>query len=347
MGTVDGKGVSYSPAMTNNNKVVYPSPGGGGRNSSCCSRTIKCLVLLVLLVGILFYLLPFFTDSKIQSKEGDVTSWSLDVDSFRETKIIIDNYRGNAEVDANCKHNKSDPVEVIQVTGPYKNTTGHGSLDNGAHRAAQDGGEIPTVFSTLNSTFADLHLQKDNLIPTLDFIHVSTDLRPLLHAVGSSIGLIENDIRGNAKKLMKVYSEHPTECATIQTMVLFDIKRGRRNANEGSVVSLTWYKRAYEFLWRFMKYIVEGAEPSSAATRAYHEVLGKHHNFFVRTTFQLGMKMLPTREDFFRNLVQNKEDLQRPDYEAKVSADIVNYLKSMRSVFTILRDFFTENNLEN
>ena len=59
------------------------------------------------------------------------------------------------------------------------------------------------------------------------------------------------------------------------------------------------------------------------------------------------MNMLPSRQNFYRNLVRNKEDLQRHNFEEKVTTDIQDYLKSMHRIFAILRDFFTENHLEN
>ncbi len=60
----------------------------------------------------------------------------------------------------------------------------------------------------------------------------------------------------------------------------------------------------------------------------------------------MAMNLLPSRTDFMQKMIMDKEDLQRPDYEAQVVSDMTHYLDGMLHIFNILEDFYQDHHLE-
>ncbi|XP_038075691.1 pleckstrin homology domain-containing family A member 8-like [Patiria miniata] len=354
MGAVtDGK-YSHGNGKDNNNDSA---PG-----SSNFSRVLIRGVLVFILGGLfLSYTTRMFTGSSAITKNEQAQFWR--VDSLTQTEIVVNTHRRTQPEATGLNRNKtvplsqSDSVEtdkqnVTQGTGPASDDiirpiTMDKHNDSSISSSGRGNDAIQTIFSTLQLSYTDIKLGEDNGIPTVQFLDVSEALKPLLDAVGSSVSLIEGDIGGNAQKLRKCYDETPTQCQTIQDMLTYDIKMGRAEEDERSVVSLTWFKRAFEFIKKLMVYIANGAEPYDAAKAAYEEVLSKHHGFVVRFSFKGAMNLLPSRDNFLKNLVVNEADLAKPSWKAEVTADMKQYFLGMENILSILREFFKEHKLEN
>lgn len=58
------------------------------------------------------------------------------------------------------------------------------------------------------------------------------------------------------------------------------------------------------------------------------------------------MNLLPSRTEFMEKMLEDKQDLTRPDYEAQVVSDMNHYLDGMLNIFNILEDFYKDHHLE-
>ncbi|XP_022111963.1 pleckstrin homology domain-containing family A member 8-like isoform X2 [Acanthaster planci] len=331
-------------------------------------RALKGVSALLLLVFIFAYTTRTFSRMSTVQNNEEVQSFKYRMGSLRQTEIHVKADRLTVEQDHEGKlqNNSSasshsvmhtdivgnDKEDGIQGTGPENANIRPISVDksndnNSSSRGSEKDREVHTLFSTLHPSYDEIELGENSGIPTTQFLEVSRALRPLLDAIGSSVSLVEGDMKGNADKLQRVYNENPSQCQTIQDMLTFDIRMGRAKDNERSVISLMWFKRAYEFIARFMNYVVDGTEPTKAAHTAYEEVLSRYHNFFISYSFRLAMNLLPSREQLFKKFVVDNADLNRPGWEARVTADMKQYFAGMERILAILREFYTEHNLEN
>ena len=74
--------------------------------------------------------------------------------------------------------------------------------------------------------------------------------------------------------------------------------------------ALLWLKRALEFIHALIVQIINGQSIlSDAAVNAYKLTLSKYHGWVVRGIFNLAMKSVPYRDDFFIALGPGNEDM--------------------------------------
>lgn len=62
---------------------------------------------------------------------------------------------------------------------------------------------------------------------------------------------------------------------------------------------------------------------------------------------QLAFKTLPYRADFIKKLAVNSEDITAPNFDQIVSEDMANYNKGLENILQILKDFYTQQGLNN
>ena len=67
---------------------------------------------------------------------------------------------------------------------------------------------------------------------------------------------------------------------------------------------------------------------------------------FLFLGHQIAMNLLPSRTDFMEKMLEDKQDLTRPDYETQVVSDMNHYLDGMLNIFNILEDFYKDHHLE-
>ena len=93
-------------------------------------------------------------------------------------------------------------------------------------------------------------------------------------------------------------------------MNLTAMSRNTTAVSNSATDALLWLKRALEFIHALIVQIINGQSSlSDSAVNAYKLTLSKYHGWVVRGIFNLAMKSVPYREDFFIALGPGNEDM--------------------------------------
>ncbi|ROV93198.1 hypothetical protein VMCG_08715 [Cytospora schulzeri] len=142
--------------------------------------------------------------------------------------------------------------------------------------------------------------------------------------------MVKNDMNGNITKINTRYTEAPAESATLQELVVNELKTKKHVATEG----LLWLTRGLEFMCLALNANVNNKteELSTSFRNAYGTTLKPHHSFVVKPLFSAAMSACPARADFYKKL---------GDDEAKVQELMAGYLSSLDKIVGILKAFVT------
>ena len=188
-----------------------------------------------------------------------------------------------------------------------------------------------TILDTFKKSFVDVHLDadKNNAIPTDDFLTASESLTTMFDVLGSvAFSPVKNDMLGNVKKLRERRLAAPAESETLQELVINELKTKKHNATEG----LLWLTRGLEFTCVALSQNVakESEELADSFRGAYSATLKPHHSFLVKPIFAAAMGACPYRKDFYAKLGSDPE---------KVIAQLRPYLAALDKIVAILKEF--------
>lgn len=82
------------------------------------------------------------------------------------------------------------------------------------------------------------------------------------------------------------------------------IKKETGAGSESGTVALLWMKRMMQFVTGLLQILVKDgtASLSSASRTSYSKTLRHCHNFITRGVFDTGLRFVPQRETFYKNL---------------------------------------------
>jgi hypothetical protein len=188
-----------------------------------------------------------------------------------------------------------------------------------------------TILDTFKKSFLDVQLDadKNNAIPTDDFLSASESLTTMFDVLGSvAFSPVKNDMLGNVKKLRERRLAAPAESETLQDLVINELKTKKHNATEG----LLWLTRGLEFTCVALSQNVakESEELADSFRGAYSTTLKPHHSFLVKPIFAAAMSACPYRKDFYAKLGSDPE---------KVIAQLRPYLAALDKIVAILKQF--------
>jgi len=188
-----------------------------------------------------------------------------------------------------------------------------------------------TFLDTLKKSFADVPVDKehDNAVATTEFLEAAESLTTLFDVLGSmAFNPVKNDMLGNVKKIRDRQLAAPTESATLQDLVINELKTKKHTATEG----LVWLVRGLEFTSLALSHnLATPADELSVSFRnAYGSTLKPHHSFMVKPIFSAAMSACPYRKDFYVKL---------GDDEAKVQEELRVWLAALEKIIAILKGF--------
>ncbi|KAL2875616.1 glycolipid transfer protein [Colletotrichum salicis] len=188
-----------------------------------------------------------------------------------------------------------------------------------------------TYLDTFKKSFVDVKpdADKENAIPTSDFLDASESLTTIFDALGGvAFGPVKSDMGGNIKKLRERQLAAPGESATLQELVKAELATKKHVATEG----LLWLVRGLEFTCIALSQNVakESEELSESFRNAYATTLKPHHSFLVKPIFSAAMSACPYRKDFYAKLGADQD---------KVAAELRVYLASLEKIVGILKGF--------
>jgi hypothetical protein len=120
--------------------------------------------------------------------------------------------------------------------------------------------------------------------------------------------LVKDDMLGNVAKIRKRQLEAPGVSATLQDLVVNELKTKKHNATEG----LLWLFRGLQFMHLALSRNIESEteELNTSFNAAYGDTLSNFHNFVARAGFKLAMSACPWRKDFYSKLSPNYTELK-------------------------------------
>ncbi|KAH8882617.1 glycolipid transfer protein [Thozetella sp. PMI_491] len=188
-----------------------------------------------------------------------------------------------------------------------------------------------TFLETFRQSFTDVPIdaEKDNAISTTEFLDASEALTTMFDVLGSvAFSPVKNDMLGNVKKIRDRQLAAPGESATLQELVLNELKTKSHKATEG----LLWLTRGLEFTCLALSQNVAKPteELADSFRSAYGATLKPHHSFLIKPVFSAAMGACPYRKDFYGKLSSD---------EAKLNAELTTYLAALDKIVGILKGF--------
>lgn len=139
---------------------------------------------------------------------------------------------------------------------------------------------------------------------------------------------VKNDMLGNVKKIRDRQLAAPAESATLQDLVINELKSKKHTATEG----LVWLVRGLEFTSLALSQNLASPkdELSVSFRNAYGSTLKPHHSFMIKPIFSAAMSACPYRKDFYVKLGED---------EGKVEAELRVWLAALEKIILILKAF--------
>ncbi len=191
-----------------------------------------------------------------------------------------------------------------------------------------------TFFDDMKTSFADVP-RPEGEISTLEFLEASESLVKLFNLLGSTaFSVVQSDMTGNINKVSTRFLSDPVNCATLQKLILTEIKEGgKKTATQG----LLWLTRGLQFTAVAMRKCIDNQdwELNKCFEKAYNETLIKFHSILIRPVFKLAMKACPYRKDFFLKLGEDS---------IKVAEQLEAWVKSLEDVVDVIMKFFESGN---
>ncbi|TVY13491.1 Pleckstrin homology domain-containing family A member 8-like protein [Lachnellula arida] len=188
-----------------------------------------------------------------------------------------------------------------------------------------------TFLDTLKKSFTDVPVdkEKDNAISTTEFLEAAESLTTLFDVLGSvAFTPVKSDMLGNVKKIRDRQLAAPLESATLQDLVINELKTKKHSATEG----LVWLVRGLDFtsIALSQNIAVATEELSVSFRNAYGNTLKPFHGFLIKPVFSAAMSACPYRKDFYAKLGVDQE---------KVLSELRVWLASLEKILAVLKGF--------
>lgn len=151
----------------------------------------------------------------------------------------------------------------------------------------------------------------------------------------SAFVIVQNDMKGNVKKIQDRFLSNPVQNETLEELVKGEGEPGdkKRTATEG----LMWLLRGLDFTAKALRRSVndKNEELTTSFSKSYESSLKQFHNFVVKGAFALAMKACPYRQDFYAKLGSPPE---------KVDEELHKWLNALEKIVKQLQDFYASGN---
>ncbi|XP_063961836.1 pleckstrin homology domain-containing family A member 8-like isoform X2 [Lytechinus pictus] len=296
-------------------------------------------------------------DDHLTTSNGDKTENAIGGENLQSRNLTNRKLGQRMVISDKVQGYVGDPVYPFEEesTGEESENDDDGDESRSDHVKTNNSShpDVKTFFTAVETTFKDVPILPNRSIPTLEFLDACLNAVQILKNMRRAIfDRVEADIQGNIKKIRDNYNSHPDESYTLQSMVIHDVEELDILNNDpdyyatSTILALKWLVRAFRFISRFMKYIIEGGDQIQSANKAYDETLKMHHGFIARAFFKTAFLTLSTRLDFLKELSLNEADFARPDFEEKVIADSRDYFIALDQRLEIIEGFFLQHDIK-
>ncbi|XP_076180524.1 pleckstrin homology domain-containing family A member 8 [Ptiloglossa arizonensis] len=179
-------------------------------------------------------------------------------------------------------------------------------------------------------------------INTEEFLTAARGIVRILDKFGKVFAPVKYDIQGNINKLSTRYVTNKQANATLQDMILIE---KNTETNLIATDALLWLTRGLFMILLFFEKIVEDTKASvptedlvAFLKQSYKEALEPHHSWMAQQLFDLLSRMIPTRSQLLRILVN--EQAEKNDFMIN---HLEIYLLNLRKNVVALQLFYITN----
>ncbi|KLO11744.1 glycolipid transfer protein [Schizopora paradoxa] len=163
----------------------------------------------------------------------------------------------------------------------------------------------------------------------------------------TALGLVQNDLQGNIKKLRERCENFPNTSSTLEEIVKDEAKEAEgksdkeRKKIKKATESLLWLTRGLSFTCKGLSNARKDKNQSLSASfqAAYTETLEVYHGFLVKKAIGLALKACPTRETLIAKL-GGVEATEAASVEGEVSKDLEIWLAALETIVKHIQAFF-------
>ncbi|KAJ2724307.1 hypothetical protein GGI07_002081 [Coemansia sp. Benny D115] len=172
----------------------------------------------------------------------------------------------------------------------------------------------PDFFQSIPRSFENVSITDDG-IDTVQFLEAASGVVMLFDVLGSTAFLpVKTDLNGNIAKIRAKYDSDPAAFNTLQKIVLAEaVPDSSGKLDRTATQGLLWLNRGLEFTAHGVSNNLKNtkAEVSDSFVIAYGNTLKQFHNFIVKGIFSLAIKACPSREDFYKLLGSDLEEVTK------------------------------------
>jgi len=157
-----------------------------------------------------------------------------------------------------------------------------------------------------------------NRIPMDNFFKVVQGIEGIYQAMFMEMiaNQLKGDIANSANSVRQTYLKHPEKCATLQDLVVHDLKhRGRhevRADRSSGTVGLIWAKRNAHFVVMYLELLHTKPDIAAGecAQETYEKILMPYHGWLTSKFVSTVMGLAPSREDIYSKLGLDADPLK-------------------------------------
>ena len=174
------------------------------------------------------------------------------------------------------------------------------------------------------------------------FCQAILEITHSLSFLGRAMSMAFSDIHSKANIILSNFEN--TSAANLKEMVMLELnseklkERSKQNPSTArTVLRLMWF---LDFLSMLLSNLVNQRDwkMSKCCGEAYKQALAPHHSWKIRTAAKLGIKTLPTREVYLKNLLSHED----PELQSR---QLWSILEAIRPIKDTLWEFYTEQGL--
>eukprot|EP01135_Chromosphaera_perkinsii_P000099 Nk52_evm1s26 gene=Nk52_evmTU1s26 len=204
-----------------------------------------------------------------------------------------------------------------------------------------------SFFSTkITTPMSDVNLSQVGEVPTEDFLKACDGISMIFDVLGSiKFKMLKDDMCGNINRLRGKYESNRSACATLQSIIQLEIRENTHQDKKSCTVGLLWLKRALEFILHFVDLVrklpATESKLGGCAQEAYAKSLKPFHGMIVGGIFSVAVRSVPTREDLFMALSNEKavgDDV--------VLFDMEEFVKGLSPVINAIDQYYKQSKLD-
>nr|CAB3264939.1 pleckstrin homology domain-containing family A member 8 [Phallusia mammillata] len=292
-------------------------------------------------------------DERIQQVESAVAALSdLMTDCKQMLAEPMDSTDRGQEIDDGIPSEHSEPD--------------HQNLDQSSPPSSDEKSrELSTFFTSCVTDFGDVMsglVKSENqpLIPTELFLDACQCYMEFFERfAGTLMGPLKTDIQGNIDKITKVINSVPGY-KYLQDILSKEIVANQHTGPDTGTQALLWLTRGLRVMCHFLNNCLSEdsdtrGDTSTSLVSSYTKFLAKHHNWMVQRLFKMGLKMIPSFENFKVSMIgeANLQALkasgdthwEQTAEKAVIEQGLV-YSSNMGKVTSLIHDVYQQYNIE-